>query len=291
MPNSSNPFNLVISIVLMIMAVPIAIIGVVGMFSGGEIAWVFAMLAAGAGLMLGSGVSTVMKWRRAVARESAHALAMRSAALPGFEPPPRTRLVVGVPFDAGLDASADVVPADARPSLPQAEVLAHWTYDVDEWGVYATNEMRYRTREALWLGVGIVVLGTLFLWFVEGDALSGLGISGAVAAIVVAGKWLVARSTRAANLRVPTAEAVISPDAVLLNGKYHTLRDDTFRFGGVKLVESERPCVLEFTVKWTTSKGATNDAQIRVPVPVGREDEARAVVERFREIPAAALAT
>lgn len=291
MPNSSNPLNLVISIVLMTMAVPIGIIAVVGMLSGGEIAWVFAMLAASAGLMAWGGVATVVKWRRAVARESAHALAMRSAALPGLVAPPAARLGVVVPFGGEFDASTDVVPAESRPPLPRVEVLAHWVYDADEWAVYAANEMRYRTREALWLGVGIVALGTLLLWLTEGGFGVALAISGAIGAVVVAAKWLMARSTRAANLRVPLAEAVISPDAILLNGTYHTLRDDTFRFGGVKLVESERPCVLEFTVKWTTSKGGTNDTQIRVPIPIGREDEARAVMERFRETPAAALAT
>jgi hypothetical protein len=90
----------------------------------------------------------------------------------------------------------------------------------------------------------------------------------------------VARSAHRGNLAAPRGDVIIAPDAILMNGRYHVLQDENFTFGGVRYLEDERPPILEFTVTWATRSGRTNE-QYRVPVPRGREDEARALAAAF----------
>ena len=272
MPKSSNPINVAVSALLAVMAVPIMILGIVGLFSGGEIWWLFGLLAASGGLMIVGAIQGVLRWKKAVAEEEATTRAMLQAvgASPAYETSPAAS------------------PAASHGRLPEP-VLAHWRYDPAEWSAYANREAAYRGREAFRLGLGVTALGTVLLGFSEGDWAGGLAVSAVIGGIIGVGRWAMARSARASNLSVPAGEVIIAPNAILLNGRYEVLQDHHFRFGGVRYVETERPPILEFTVTWPTRGGRTNE-QYRVPVPTGREDEARALVDTFRRIHAEVLA-
>jgi len=297
MPKSSNPLNLAVAALLAVMAVPCMILGVVGLFTAGEIAWVFGLLAAGGAMMIAGAIQSVIRWRKAVAEEEATTYAMIQAINASraaeesrtFQPSEASPGVLpdAAPFIASAGASA-VGSAAARGRMPEP-VLAHWTYEPAEWAAYAQREAAYRTREAIGVGAGVAALGTLFVGLTEGDWGLGFAISAAVGGIIGLGRWGMARSARASNLAGPSGEVIIAPNAILLNGRYEVLQDHHFHFGGVRYVEDERPPLLEFTVTWKTGNGPTNE-QYRVPVPSGREDEAHALVDTFRRIHSGALA-
>jgi hypothetical protein len=301
MPKSSNPLNLAVSALLAVMAMPILFIGLVGLFTAGEIWWVFGLMAAGGGLMIAGAIQNVGKWKKAVAEEEATTRAMLEAvgapqvsrAAPGEIPAASPRAVPAAapagPETARNGAHEIARSAAASPGRPTEPVLAHWRYDPSEWSAYAHREATFRGREALGVGVGVAVLGTLFGGIWEGDWGGGFAVAAVIGGVIGGIRWAMAHAARASNLSTPAGEVIISPNAILLNGRYEVLQDDNFRFGGVRYVETERPPILEFTVTWATRSGRTNE-QYRVPVPAGREDEARALVDTFRRIHAGVLA-
>jgi|GEM_PF-1782774 len=301
MPKSSHPLNLAVSGLLMAMAIPITILGVAGLFTAGEIWWVFGLLAASGGMLAIGAVQGVLRWKKALVEEEATTRAMlqatqtsAGASMPDDRAHPIAPCSTSTIAASGaFDASATAI---RPPAAPVAEtrrmtgpVLAHWRYGADEWAAYTRREATYRGREAFWVGLGVAVMGTGVIGISEGDWGGGFAISAAVGAIIGVGRWMVARSARASNLAAPGGEVIIAPNALLLNGRYEVLQDHHFTFGGVRYVETETPPILEFTVTWPTRGGRTNE-QYRVPVPAGREDEARALVDTFRGLHAGALA-
>ncbi len=264
MPSSSNPLNLVSAWLLAIMGVPCTLLGVVGALAeSGSMRLVWGMLAVAGLGMIGGAVQAVVAWRRAEVRERGHEAALYAA----------TR---------GEPTGSPPAPS-AQPAV--AEVLAHWTYAPDEWGEYTRRELGFRSGEAKWLGVGVALFGILMLAFREDtDSRIAAAVSIVIGSVIYVGKMLQARSAHAANAATRGGEVIISPHAVLLNGRYHVLQDDRFHFAGVRLLDEDDPPVLEFTVAWSTRSGRA-DEQVYVPVPRGREDEARALAASFPRRP------
>ncbi|MEW5928187.1 MAG: hypothetical protein AB1941_11935 [Gemmatimonadota bacterium] len=284
MPSSSNPFNLVSAALLAAMGVPCTLLGVVGALAEtGTMRLVFGMLAVSGLLMIGGAVQAVVAWRRAERRERGHEAALYQAvrrAAPAAEPP--QALQERSPSAPSAVAAAPVVPTD----VADAEVLAHWTYAPDEWSEYSRRELSFRRGEAKWFAAGVVGLGALLLVFDrDADYAVALGVAGFLGAVFWLGKTLQARAAHAANTATRGGEVIISPRAVMLNGRYHVLQDDRFRFAGVRLLDEEDPPVLEFSVAWQTRSGQV-DEQVYVPVPRGREEEARALAASFPRRPA-----
>jgi hypothetical protein len=164
--------------------------------------------------------------------------------------------------------------------LPSGEpVLAHWVYEPGEWGAYTAVEVKRRTRE--WVGVAVTIfLVGLVSGSGGGDEGRAMIAAGAmVAVMILAGGMLMAKGDHQANVSGP-GEAIITPSAILLNGRYHVLRNDTYSFHGARFDDAAHPPQLEFTIGWSTRSGPTRD-NIRIPVPAGREEEAREVVAAF----------
>ena len=261
MPSSSNPFNLVSAGLLIFCGVLTGPLGLVGLFAEtGTMRAVFGALAVCGAVLIGGGIQAICAWQRAVKEESAHRAALTGA--PQAQAP-----------------AAPPTPAAGQAADPA--VLARWSYTPQEWQAYAAEEYRFRVGEAVWFAVGIMLLGTLVLQLRRPATLAlALLISAAFGALFGLIRLLVARTTHAAQTATPTGEVVISPRAILLNGRYHVLEDGRFHFGGVRYLDEETPPVLEFTVRWNTRSGVA-DEQVYVPVPRGREEEARALVESF----------
>jgi hypothetical protein len=282
-PSSSNPLNLLSAWLLALMGVPCTLLGVVGTLAeSGSMRLVWGMLALGGLGMTWGAVQAVVAWRRAEVRERGHEAALYAAARghsPGSAPAARTAYM-----EAGTAAAAP----QAAPATADAEVLAHWTYAPDEWSEYTRRDLSFRKGEALWIGLGVLLLGTLLLVNRENTPYGiAIGVSAFVGGAIYVGRLLQARSAHAANAATRGGEVIISPHAVLLNGRYHVLQDDRFHFGGVRLLDEDGPPVLEFTVTWMTRGGPTNE-QVYVPVPRGREAEARALAASFPERPGTA---
>ena len=177
-----------------------------------------------------------------------------------------------------LNATAPEVRDAAASVLPSGEpVLAHWTYGAGEWKTYMAAEWKRRLWEGAFLGgLMMVIAWTVFrnqpgvnvLWVALGAGLFFF--------LVPLVRAAVARQTDPSR----PAEAIITPTAVLLNGRYHVLDDERIRFGGVRCTELGKAPVLEFTLRWRTRGGMAGE-HLRVPIPAGREAEAAEVVRAF----------
>jgi hypothetical protein len=291
LPRSSHPLNLLSAGLLAFMGVPCTILGVVGALAeSGPMRPVLGMLGVGGLLMIGGAVQNVLAWRRAERRERGHEAALYRAvrrAAPAAGPPQASQERFEPARSAGSATAAAPGPV-ASPDGTDAEVLAHWTYAPDEWSEYSRRELSFRRGEAKWFAAWVVGLGALLLVFDrDADHTVALGVAGFLGAVFWLGKTLQARAAHAANAATRGGEVIISPRAVLLNGRYHVLQDDRFHFAGVHLLDEDDPPVLEFTVAWSTRSGRA-DEQVYVPVPRGREEEARALAASFPKRPATA---
>jgi hypothetical protein len=248
MPRSSNPAVLVFVVLYLLLGAFFVMIGAV--FAAGGGIW----LLVGGPFLLGGlssifGAYTLVKqWLRSIRAEKETADYMRQAVASG----------------GSLSGG----------------VLAHWVYDAEEWAAYTKREASFRRRQAAVLALGTLVIVTLGGIVAAGDPAAGFGIGCVVAALVGVARWIRAAVANRANRSAALPEVVIGSSCILFNGRYQVLRDHQYNFGGVRLLENERPPILEFTVTWKTRRGTSNE-QIRVPVPRGHEDEARALLDRF----------
>jgi hypothetical protein len=261
MPRSSNPAVLVFFVMYLLIGAMLTAMGVAILTLGG-VGIVIGLPFALGGLMTAYGAFGLVKgWRRALRDEKATAEAMRRTV-----------------------ASGAVLPSDG--------VLAHWVYDAEEWKTYRKRESAYRRMQAVMWGLLMMVVVTVAGAVASGDLVAGLGIGCVVGALAGGGKWMRAASANRANRSTPLPDVIIGRSSLLFNGRYHVLQDHQYDFGGARLLENERPPIVELTVTWKTRRGRS-DAQIRVPVPRGHEEEARTLVARFggSATPAPALAT
>jgi hypothetical protein len=253
MPRSGNPFFPVVNLMLVPFGLFALIVGVAVLASGegGEIAWLYGLFVLSGLSMLGGAASNLVRWWRWHRQEEAAARMMAAA--------------------------ARAHSTDPAAPLP-APVMAHWTYEPGDWSAYASREVAHRSAEAFWLFVGFVVLGTLMLARRTSGDWTAFGVALLLGAVVGGGRWLIARSAHEQNVATPRGEVVITPTAVLMNGRYQVIQDHHFRFRGARILEDERPRILELSVDWPTRSGRVSDTY-RIPIPPGREHEARAVAQ------------
>ena len=154
---------------------------------------------------------------------------------------------------------------------------AYWQYNQEEWQTYTEREWKFRLQEAAWVGIGTGVLATLILYLTRGeDLMTILAISFGIGLLLFVCRVIIAWFTVRANRTADQAVVFIADNGILLNGKFYMLRSNLIRFGGVQWLD-EKPPILEFTVTWDTRRGTSNE-QIRVPVPAGKEEEAKALL-------------
>jgi membrane protein implicated in regulation of membrane protease activity len=179
------------------------------------------------------------------------------------------------------------LPAEPPPGPP--EVLARWTLGRAEWAAYASRELRLENRRALETGAAFLVFATLVARFQGAGWLPALGIGAAAGALVAALLWWQARGVHRADAAASAGEVVLTRDTAVIDGREHVLNDGRAWLARVRYLEDESPPVLELTVRQWTRRGpsrdeVTVDDLVRVPVPRGREDEARRVAGQLRRL-------
>ncbi len=170
--------------------------------------------------------------------------------------------------------------------LKGENLLAHWTFDQDEWRKYTENEhtrgIRLARSTFIWTFAITLVLAVVIEWFA--DALNGTGaaIAVAIAAVLAALLggllYLSAKATHSRNL-AGVGEVHIGPNCVYFAGRFYTwagkmatLRKAAFEPGD--------PCIVEFN--WEYGSGDNRSVQeVRIPVPRGREEEAQRLVAMY----------
>jgi hypothetical protein len=163
--------------------------------------------------------------------------------------------------------------------------LAHWRYEPQEWRRFVTAE---RDR-ALWDAVGATAVSggaSVLLALVSASrsmslALCVLFVGGCFTALVSCGVLLNGLARYRYRSRV-TGEAYLGKHAVALSGTFHTLTR-TGRDFQANLLGDDHP-VLRLTIR----RGNQFFETVDIPVPAGREDEARQVLGEWanREQPA-----
>lgn len=187
--------------------------------------------------------------------------------------------------------------------MEQGQCLAHWTYQPEEWRQFARIDWRLMRKYAWLTAAGVAVLGAsaAFLASHPGDdnrtglpaaAWAGAFIGCAVGGCVggwAAWHWYHGwRRYRRAKKGVGLA--YLDTGAVYFNGEYHPWGGTSrIRLSALDWVD-EDPSYLQFTFEFArtpvAAAGHAGTSQMpnkvfRVPVPAGREGEAKAFPHRF----------
>lgn len=225
----------------------------------------------------------------------------------GMGEPTRLVMAIGIPGAAALLALLVMLMA-VRPwyyTRDIAEMVAgtawvHWRYDEAEWRAGNRVEGRRNRRNSYTSGVFALVLGlTVLLCGLSLDdpqAHRDMMLVGAmsVGAAVVVLLAILSMSAHTRARRSPSGDVYISPLGIYRRpGGYTILHGYGTRLHGIELVDGSPP-VVSFQVR-VQQRGVTDgplplsytlrreENAADVLVPAGREDEARKLVERFRD--------
>jgi hypothetical protein len=159
-------------------------------------------------------------------------------------------------------------------------VVARWTYDPDEWEAWTAREDAHRSRGAWAIPVVAALIG--------GGAGLRRGVDaaiGAAALMAVFAAAMLAWSGRAAagrqrDHRMRGGTVTIATHAVLVDGGRDFWVDPSTRVARVQYLAEAQP-VLAITVRY--GGRAAYEHTVRIPVPRGRDGEARELADRFAE--------
>ncbi len=172
-----------------------------------------------------------------------------------------------------------------RHLLAGRDMLARWTYSETEWRAFAgeeTSRQASSKRGLLGFTAGFMVLVTL--GSIVRDRKSGVFI-GAVLFVTWILCWLVARASvrsQGRHEKGPTPEVRIGRDGLLIGEELHD-----WRGWGASLEACEwhdgPPPVLEFSYAMISGNATVRRTEtVRVPVPIGKEAEAHAIVRQLQ---------
>ncbi len=162
-------------------------------------------------------------------------------------------------------------------------LLAHWTYQPDEWLQYAETE--YRTEKELKKILALIISGfalVVSIGFIIADRESGIGVLIVMLALIAMVSflaWSTSWYNHRQNLRYP-GEAYISKDGVYLNTQLHLWTHLLAYLDSVKYVEDIMP-LLVFAY-FAPTRAGLEGRDVRVPVPRGQEAKAREIVEEMQ---------
>lgn len=169
--------------------------------------------------------------------------------------------------------------------LTGRESLAHWTYQPDEWQRYVEVELQEQTMENKWLWLVVagwcLFFGILFCWL-DRDAgwvvfLVMVGLT-----VFLAGVAYGVPRLRYWQQRRGPGEAWIAPTAVYFDGVLVHWNSWGTRLEQVVWRDQEGavPACLEFQVSYP-ARTRHQRQTFRLPIPQGREAEARVLLEHF----------
>lgn len=179
------------------------------------------------------------------------------------------------------------------------ETIVHWRYEPDEWRQFLLFDKRKRqtqdARQALVISLILVVALLASLFIGSLSAFAGVAIFAAIITAAIAVHFLI-NNQRQKQMESTVGESAggvyITPTGILTNGVWFDWGDDTpwrlttvtpvLRDMGVRLPPNV-PNYIEFKCHGRAAgrHRVKVDKKWRVPVPRGREDEARRVFEYF----------
>jgi hypothetical protein len=174
-------------------------------------------------------------------------------------------------------------------AFERGEFLAHWTYSEQEWRSFHDAERRRANTVLLWASVSLVAVALvlvavgLFTPTDRGAWLAAAGAVGLTAALVAA---LLGGANAAGHRRsfTSTREAFVGRESAFINGTHHRWTALGTTLDTVELLPAGpagQPAAIQFNLLLQSRHGRGSQS-VRVPVPAGREDEARQVLAHFR---------
>ncbi len=164
-------------------------------------------------------------------------------------------------------------------------VLAHWVYSTEFWAEYTQREYEEEKSEkrGLFLLVsGVALFFGILFWALDEEAgfivfLVMLGLIGLVAFAWQFSAWSNYRN----NSGVGIKEVYITQSAVYLNKRLYTWKAPFTEFKKVTFAENRKLPLLVFTFTGSSGRAGTQTYTIRVPVPVGQEENAKAILRQI----------
>jgi hypothetical protein len=184
-----------------------------------------------------------------------------------------TSLIVAVMYQGRAGALDRILKGETR--------LAHWTYDPAVWRNYAEKEYVREKKEkrSLFLMVAVIslVVGIIFTIAHPDGGLVVLGVLLALVLLIAIVAIATTRYDYWMN-RKYRGEAYITQDGVYLNRALHMWKGWGASLDDVSYSEAERYLAFEYS---TPNRTGRADYTVRVPVPPGKEVEARQVLAHF----------
>jgi len=170
-------------------------------------------------------------------------------------------------------------------SLKPENVLAHWTYSLEQWKLY--TEKDYKEDKAGKSGLFFlisaiaVVVGIIFWLIVRDDVLIILFIILGIIAVAGISAALSIFISHRKNM-AGVGEAYITLNSLYLNNQLHIWQGIGNRLEKIFYEDSRKlPMIkLEYSAP---NRGMRNYYTVRVPVPPGEENNAKTIVEQIKE--------
>jgi len=186
-----------------------------------------------------------------------------------------TTLIVAIMYQGRAGALDRILKGENR--------LAHWKYDPVEWRAYAEKEYVTEKRDkrnlfylvaaiSLVVGVGFTIAHPDVGWVV-------LGVLGGVLVFIAILVLFTTRYDYWMNKKY-LGEAYITPDGVYLNRQLHLWRGWGASLDAFSYNEEDKFLAFQYS---TPNRTGRADYTLRVPVPSGKEQEARQILASFQK--------
>lgn len=161
--------------------------------------------------------------------------------------------------------------------------LAHWTYTPKEWSLFIQEDLKEnlavnKATLRLVILVSLVVLAVLLLLY--RDNLFILIIAGIICMLTLVA--LIAPRIRSLLLKKGKQEALIGERSAYIGGTFQTWTQLGAGLVGTDIYEDGEIPVLHIIYEFPTLQ-ATQQEIVRIPVPAGKMEEARKLVEMLRK--------
>jgi hypothetical protein len=161
-------------------------------------------------------------------------------------------------------------------------LLSHWTYSQDEWQQYTEEEYTRQkaSNKGLFIVIAVISLVIGIIFFIVDPRYGKWVFFTMLGLILLIGlvAWFTAFYNHRQN-KLNQGEVYFTPDAVYLNRQLHD-----FKSLGAKLDKVELKGKIHQYIEFTYSAPSRTDRQgyeARVPVPQGKDEEARKLVEKY----------
>jgi membrane protein implicated in regulation of membrane protease activity len=160
-------------------------------------------------------------------------------------------------------------------------VLAHWKYTGSEWQSFWIEEKTER-KLSMWIEIILIaILGAVLLYLFRSSSWDIAFLFSIPVALLIGILRFRLNLSSIKQSSPGTAEAIITSDAVVVNGRYSRLTGENLWIENAAIKEQGGIAVVEITYAWDTRRGRMTE-EIRLPIPFGKMEEAKEVINKLK---------